>query len=232
MFKITIPDIMPVLSHGNHNSPAEGACFMEYTSLLAGEPFVDRPDCVDGEIATFMMWFNDSLPDADRHLLVPFLGRGIGLVTPRRPRPMPVAKWRKLSHDEQVKEDTRFDKRRDQWEERARKWRSEEVLPRLRETIGEVGSDHLNVGQGLINHFSEWTKATGNKLIETEDGYHEDCPGPCDHHLDPGHRAAVDKLLAMADALHTAYEEAMEARGWTIKRGIACDLPQVMEQIG
>src|SRR5437763_198179 len=87
MFRIKIPDIMPVLSHGSHGNPRQGACFMEYTALLAGEPFSDRPRCVDYEISSVMMWVNDSLPDVDRHVLVPFLGRGIGLVIPRHPRP-------------------------------------------------------------------------------------------------------------------------------------------------
>ena len=30
------PTSMPVLSRGKHSNPARGACFMEYTSVLAG----------------------------------------------------------------------------------------------------------------------------------------------------------------------------------------------------
>jgi hypothetical protein len=45
------PDLVPVLGRGRHRDPARGACFLEYTSLLAGEPFSDEPACVDREFA-------------------------------------------------------------------------------------------------------------------------------------------------------------------------------------
>ncbi|MGY1742981.1 MULTISPECIES: hypothetical protein [unclassified Blastococcus] len=83
-----VPDLLPVLSRGQHRSPARGACFMEYTSLLAGGPFTDRPPCVDGELGDVLRGANDKLSDADRPLLVPLLGRAIGLaVEPPPPRP-------------------------------------------------------------------------------------------------------------------------------------------------
>jgi hypothetical protein len=75
----TAPDAMPVLSRGKHGNPARGACFMEYTALLAGEPFSDKPRCVDGELAAVLRGANDKLSDADRPRLVPLLGRAIGL---------------------------------------------------------------------------------------------------------------------------------------------------------
>jgi len=34
------------LSRGKHSSPDRGACVMELASMLAGEPFSDRLDCV------------------------------------------------------------------------------------------------------------------------------------------------------------------------------------------
>ncbi len=74
-----IPDSLPVLGRGRHRSPARGACFLEYTSLLAGEPFSDAPRCVDGELAAVLRHANDVLSDADRPRLLPLLGRGIGL---------------------------------------------------------------------------------------------------------------------------------------------------------
>lgn len=52
---------------------------MEYTSLLAGEPFSDAPACVDRELAAVLRHANDKLSDADRARLVPLLGRAIGL---------------------------------------------------------------------------------------------------------------------------------------------------------
>jgi hypothetical protein len=76
------PASMPVLSRGRHRSPARGACFLEYTALLAGEPFTDAPDCVDGELAAVLRHANDRLSNGDRFRLTPLLGRAIGLVVP------------------------------------------------------------------------------------------------------------------------------------------------------
>jgi len=73
---------MPVLSRGRHRAPARGACFLEYTALLAGEPFGDHPACVDGELAAVLRHANDLLSDGDRFRLTPLLGRAIGLVVP------------------------------------------------------------------------------------------------------------------------------------------------------
>ncbi|WP_147332113.1 hypothetical protein [Geodermatophilus marinus] len=74
---------------------------MEYTALLAGEPFSDAPGCVDGELAAVLRHANDRLSAADRPRLVPLLGRAIGLGVPppaaghpprrpRRPRGVPA----------------------------------------------------------------------------------------------------------------------------------------------
>jgi hypothetical protein len=76
------PAAMPVLSRGRHRGPARGACFLEYTALLAGEPFSDDPACVDGELAAVLRHANDRLSDGDRFRLTPQLGRAIGLVVP------------------------------------------------------------------------------------------------------------------------------------------------------
>ena len=84
------PAMMPILSRGRHRSPARGACFMEYTALLAGEPFSDAPGCVDAELAAVMRHANDRMSAADRSRLLPLLGRSIGLTVPEpvatRPR--------------------------------------------------------------------------------------------------------------------------------------------------
>src|SRR3954462_2394306 len=74
------PDVLPVLSRGKHKRPEKGACFLEYTSLLAGEPFSDSPACVDRELAAVLRHANDLLADADRPRLVPLLGGGRGRV--------------------------------------------------------------------------------------------------------------------------------------------------------
>src|SRR3712207_6298172 len=84
------PESMPVLSRGKHRRPSQGACFMEYTALLAGEAFTDAPRCVDAELAAVLRGANDKLSDADRPLLVPLLGRAIGLAVEPPP---PVRRW-------------------------------------------------------------------------------------------------------------------------------------------
>ncbi|MGY1673304.1 hypothetical protein [Geodermatophilus sp. SYSU D00710] len=85
---LSVPDAMPVLSRGRHRNSSHGACFMEYTALLAGERFSDEPRCVDGELATVLRGANDRLSDADRPVLLPLLGRAIGLaVEPPPPEP-------------------------------------------------------------------------------------------------------------------------------------------------
>jgi hypothetical protein len=81
----TVPEGLPVLSRGKHRNPAHGACFMEYTALLAGEAHTDQPACVDAELAAVLRGANDKLSDADRARLVPLLGRSIGLTVGRPP---------------------------------------------------------------------------------------------------------------------------------------------------
>jgi len=74
------PTALPILGQGKHRDPSRGACFMEYTSLLAGEAFSDSPRCVDPELAAVLRGANDMLSDEERPALVPLLGRAIGLV--------------------------------------------------------------------------------------------------------------------------------------------------------
>jgi hypothetical protein len=77
------PEALPVLGRGRHRNPARGACFMEYTSLLAGETFSDSPRCVDTALASVLRGANDTLGDDERPALIPLLGRAIGLVVAR-----------------------------------------------------------------------------------------------------------------------------------------------------
>src|SRR5690606_39216218 len=81
--KMTIPDFMPVLSAGAHDHPSEGACVMEYVSLLAGEDFSDSPVCTHPVLAAAARAVNDNLPDNERHLLVPLIGRLFGTADTR-----------------------------------------------------------------------------------------------------------------------------------------------------
>jgi len=76
------PTGLPILSAGAH-SPDEGkACVMEYVSLLAGEKWSDTPSCTYYPLARAAQKVNDSLSDADRHLLVPLIGRLFGTTAP------------------------------------------------------------------------------------------------------------------------------------------------------
>jgi hypothetical protein len=71
----TAPDFMPILSEGSHDSPAEGACVMEYASFLAGEPWTDEPSCVLKVLNDFAMGVNDTATDAERQRLLVLLPR-------------------------------------------------------------------------------------------------------------------------------------------------------------
>src|SRR4051812_32282685 len=66
---VRTPEGMPVLTKGRHRSPRDGACLMEYVSVLAGENFSDRPRCVDPLIVRLAWTVNDASDDELRGLL-------------------------------------------------------------------------------------------------------------------------------------------------------------------
>ena len=47
------------LNHGQHDDPADGHCLLEVVSMVAGEPFGDRPKCVCPVLAAFGRSWND-----------------------------------------------------------------------------------------------------------------------------------------------------------------------------
>jgi hypothetical protein len=51
------------LSKGKHDSREDGACAMELTSMLAGEPFSDHPRSVCPVIGSFLRAYNDRIDD-------------------------------------------------------------------------------------------------------------------------------------------------------------------------
>lgn len=61
-----VPELLPTLSRGRHDNPSQGACLMEYVSVLAGQPFSDRPDCTDPLLATIARVVNDRTSDSAR----------------------------------------------------------------------------------------------------------------------------------------------------------------------
>jgi hypothetical protein len=75
---------VPVLSRGKHRNPRKGACFMEFASYLAGEPWSDHPGCTHPLLAGVARDVNDCTTDAGRSRLAPLIPSVIGL-TPDDP---------------------------------------------------------------------------------------------------------------------------------------------------
>lgn len=75
---MNVPESLPSLSAGAHDADAGEACVMEYVSVLAGEPWSDRPECTHPLLAHEARTANDLLTDADRSRLVPLVGRLFG----------------------------------------------------------------------------------------------------------------------------------------------------------
>ena len=66
------------LTKGKHSSPDEGACVMELSSMLAGEPFSDHPSSVCPVIGSFLRAYNDSIGDERRQDLYAYAARVVG----------------------------------------------------------------------------------------------------------------------------------------------------------
>jgi hypothetical protein len=66
------------LSRGKHSSPDHGACVMELASMLAGEPFTDRPRSVSPVIASYLRSLNDLAGVRRRQLLYPYAAVAVG----------------------------------------------------------------------------------------------------------------------------------------------------------
>lgn len=59
----TAPEHLPVLSTGRHSRPEDGACVMEYVSVLSGGRFTDRPRCTHPALAALARMVNDRIDD-------------------------------------------------------------------------------------------------------------------------------------------------------------------------
>jgi hypothetical protein len=79
MARSDVPDLMPVLSEGNHRSPRKGACFMELASYLAGEKWSDHPRCTHRLLSQLSRDVNDNVSDPARQRLAPMIPDVIGL---------------------------------------------------------------------------------------------------------------------------------------------------------
>ena len=63
---------LPRLDTGKHAHPEQGACLMEYVSVLAGQRFTDRPACTPPAVAVVARRVNDAISDRARPRLAPF----------------------------------------------------------------------------------------------------------------------------------------------------------------
>ena len=88
---------VPVLSRGKHRNPRKGACFMEFASYLAGEPWSDHPACTNSLLAGVARDVNDCTTDANRARLAPLIPSVIGL-TPDDPHVVPRITARCIQH--------------------------------------------------------------------------------------------------------------------------------------
>jgi hypothetical protein len=88
---------VPVLSRGKHRNPRKGACFMEFASYLAGEPWSDHPACTHPLLAGVARDVNDCTTDAGRARLAPLIPSVIGL-TPDDPHVVPRVTARCIQH--------------------------------------------------------------------------------------------------------------------------------------
>ena len=66
------------LGMGRHASPQDGVCVMELASMLAGEPFNDRPQSVCPVIGSFLRAYNDRIDDARRQDLYTYAAKVVG----------------------------------------------------------------------------------------------------------------------------------------------------------
>ena len=73
------PESLPVLSRGKHRSARRGACFMEMASVLANEPWSDRPSCTHPLLADLARLVNDNTSDQNRGELALLIPSVIGL---------------------------------------------------------------------------------------------------------------------------------------------------------
>jgi len=73
------PVVLPILSRGKHRSPRKGACFMEFASLLAGEPWSDHPACTHPLLAAVARHVNDHTSEVGRARLAELIPSVIGL---------------------------------------------------------------------------------------------------------------------------------------------------------
>lgn len=86
-----VPGSLPLLDSGSHLDETDGACLMEFASVLAGERFSDRPHCSDPVLADLVRAVNDEMSTDGRQQLAMTAPIIIGLVGDDRIAPAVVA---------------------------------------------------------------------------------------------------------------------------------------------
>jgi hypothetical protein len=66
------------LEPGRHRSPDDGVCVVELASIIGGEKFSDRPDCVCPVVGAFLRSWNDRVGYTDRQRLEPYASLVVG----------------------------------------------------------------------------------------------------------------------------------------------------------
>jgi hypothetical protein len=146
------------LEPGAHRSPRDGVCLLELASLMAREPFSDRPRCVCVVIAAFLRGWNDRAGHADRQALRPYARRIVG----SRSRRSVTRRRRDICLTWAGADLT------GNWASRAiRRWG---MRFRILALVGVRAAMRLNEGAGEVASrvvFSRYDSETGLRLVDT-----------------------------------------------------------------
>lgn len=214
----SVPEFLPVLSAGSHGDPVNGACFMEYVSLLAGEKFSDKPRCVDLALTLVMQGINDSaMDDEDRALLAPLLPRTIGLGPVPRLRlndPHGMLKPGSWRHTVEADED-----------------RYERDCERLRKLAWPLFARRAVVNGLEARSLAKSLAYSDDVAAASLASWFEDLLNKATEDLDES-VSAMQVSVLWAEWLHEAYESAMQTLGWPVLREAVCTVPEAAARVG
>src|SRR3954469_496352 len=95
---MTVSHQVARLARGRHASPGAGVCAMELASMLAHEPFSDRPPSVSPTIGAFLRTYNDGLDDERRQDLYSVAAAIVGTKSSRAVERERVARCLAFAH--------------------------------------------------------------------------------------------------------------------------------------